>query len=53
MDGKVYQHDVSDIINAEVKDAEHVMIISVQRFGSEDKNNFKVQCKSMYKNSSH
>ena len=45
MDGKVYQHDVSDIINAEVKDAEHVMIISVQRFGSEDKNNFKVQYK--------
>ena len=47
IDGKVYKHDVSDIINAEVKDAEHVMIISVQRFGSEDKNDFKVQSKIM------
>ena len=42
IDGKVYTHDVSDIINAEVKDAEHVMIISVNRLGSDDKNDFKV-----------
>ena len=51
IDGKVYKHDVSDIINAEVKDAEHVMIISVQRFGSEDKNDFKVQYKIKYMHS--
>ena len=42
VDGKVYKNDFSDVINAEVKDAEHVMIVSVDRFGSDVKNDFKV-----------
>ena len=42
VDGKVYKYDNSDIINTEVKDAEHVMIIAVDKFGNEEKNNFKV-----------
>ena len=42
IDGKVSVHDNFDTINAGVKDAEHLIMISVDMFGSADDNDFKV-----------
>ena len=42
VDGKVSMNDNFDVINAGVKDAEHVMMISVDKFGNPDENSVKV-----------
>ena len=42
IDGKVSFHDTFDIINAGVKDAEHMIVISVDKFGYANESNFKV-----------
>ena len=42
VNGKISMHDKFEVINAGVKDAEHVMIISVDKFRNPDESDFKV-----------
>ena len=42
LDGKVSFHDNFDVVNAGVKDAEHMIVMSVDKFGYADESNFKV-----------
>ena len=48
--GNVIKHEMNKKLNNGLKDIEHIMIISVDRFGEEFEKNFKV-CKKLFVNS--